>query len=236
MKKVIIIGGDKVAYHLIGILEAEHKYDISVVDMQLEVCEKIANSYDVKVFHGDGTNVEVLNRLGAHNADVMIALTGQDENNLVACQIAKLKFNVKYTIAKVNNPRNSYLLKMLGVDRIFSATDMLAQMIDQEVAYSEMSLVYNFEDNTKAIISVPLSPASDAAGKSLMEYNFVNDSRVVLVVRSNGEAEIPTGDLVMENGDTLIMVCDQRDFEQIWLTFVRPELLNSEEYKNKKNK
>ena len=102
---------------------------------------------------------------------------------------------------------------------------MIAQMIDQEVAYSEMSLVYNFEKNTKAIIKVPLNSASDAAGKSLAEYDFVGDTRVVLVTREDGEALIPTCDLFMQNGDTLIMVCDQKNFEEIWLNFVRPDLL-----------
>ena len=225
MKKVIIVGGDKVAYHLIRILESEHKYEITVVETRLDTSQRIANTYGIKVINGDGTNVDVLERAGAADADVFIALTGKDENNLIACQIAKLKFKVDYTIAKVNNPKNSYILKVLGVDQIFSATDMIAQMIDQEVAYSEMSLVYNFEKNTKAIIKVPLNSASDAAGKSLAEYDFVGDSRVVLVTREDGEALIPTGDLVMQNGDTLIMVCDQKNFEEIWLNFVRPDLL-----------
>ena len=225
-KKLVIVGGDKVAYQLIGMLVKEANYDINVIDMRADVSQRLANDYNIKAFQGDGTNVEVLERANAKDADVLIALTGKDENNLVACQIAKQEFNVNLTIAKVNDPKNSYLLKMLGVDRVFSATEMLAQMIDQEVAYSGMSLVYNFPGSSKAIIEVPLSPASEARGKTLAEYRFVGDTRVVLVIRSNGESVIPTGDTRMRIGDTLLMVSDQKDFEEIWLTYVKPEYSN----------
>ncbi|NLF21245.1 MAG: TrkA family potassium uptake protein, partial [Clostridiaceae bacterium] len=180
MKKVIIVGGDKVAYNLIGLLSEEKVYDVRVIDTRIEICERIANNFDVKVFHGDGTNVDILERAEAMGADVLIALTGTDESNLVACQIAKMHFDVALTIAKVNNPRNATVLKILGVDRIFSSTQMIAKMIDQEVSYSGMSLAYNIPGTTKAIVSVPLHPLSGANGKTLAEYSFIGDSRVVL--------------------------------------------------------
>lgn len=223
MKKVIIVGGDKVAYNLIGLLSEEKAYDVRVIDTRIEICERIANNFDVKVFHGDGTNVDILERAEAMGADVLIALTGTDESNLVACQIAKMHFDVALTIAKVNNPRNATVLKILGVDRIFSSTQMIAKMIDQEVSYSGMSLAYNIPGTTKAIVSVPLHPLSGANGKTLAEYSFIGDSRVVLVTRSAGEVCIPTGELRMQGGDTLLMVCDQSDFEAIWQTFIRPD-------------
>ncbi len=232
VRKVLIVGGDKVAYHLIAMLLKEKLYEIHVIDTRISVCEKIANDYDVKVYHGDGTNVEVLERANAKNADVLIALTGEDESNLVACQIAKLKFNVDLTIAKVNNPKNTYLLQMFGVDRSFSITETIAQMIDQEVAYSGMSLVYSFPGNTKSIIEVPLSPQSEATGKTLIEYDFVGDSRVVLITRNSGDSVIATGDTRMLIGDTLLMVCDQKDFEEIWMTLVNPNYESAEAVEN----
>lgn len=225
LKKIVIVGGDKVAYNLIGLLLAENIYDIHVIDNRFDVCEKLANNYAVHVYHGDGTNVDILERAEAKDAKVMIALTGEDESNLVACQIAKHRFNVGLTIAKVNNPHNASIMKILGVDKTFSSTLLIAKMIDQEVAYSGMSVTYSVPGTSKAIVSVPLHPESEACGKTLAEFDFVGDSRVVLVTRSSGDVLIPTGDLRMERGDTLLIVCDQKDFEAIWLCFVRPELL-----------
>lgn len=223
-RKIIIVGGDKIASDLIGLLSEENSYDIRVIESRIAVCERLANRYAIKVFHGDGTNVDVLERADAMDASVLIALTGEDESNLVACQLAKLNFNAKMTIAKVNNPRNSGILKLLGVDKIFSSTEIIAKMIDQEVSYSGMSVTYNIPGSSKAIVSFPLHPKSPANHKSLAEFDFVGDSRVVLVTRSSGEVLIPTGDLVMMGGDTLLMVCDQDDFEAIWHLFVRPDL------------
>ncbi len=223
MKKVIIVGGDKVAYYLIGLLNEEYDYDVRLIDTRVHIATRIANDYDVKVYHGDGTNVSILERAEAEDADVLIALTGNDENNLVACQIAKIYFNVKLTIAKVNNPRNASVMKILGVDRIFSNTKILAQMIDQEVTYSGMTLVYNIPGTTKSIIGVPLHPDSNAVGQSLANYTFVGDSRLVMITRINGEIVIPTGEVRMMAGDTLLMICDEQDFEEIWRIFIRPE-------------
>lgn len=223
MKKVIIVGGDKVAYYLIGLLSEEYDYDVRLIDTRVHIAERIANDFDVKVYHGDGTNVSILERAEAQNADVLIALTGNDESNLVACQIAKIYFDVKLTIAKVNNPRNASVMKILGVDRIFSNTKILAQMIDQEVTYSGMTLAYNVPGTSKAIIGVPLHPDSDAVGQSLNDYHFVGDSRVVMITRMNGEIVIPTGDVQMRAGDTLLIIADEKDFEEIWQTFIRPE-------------
>lgn len=225
MKRIIIVGGDKVAYRLIKLLEKEEGYDIRVIDNRLKNCEQIANDFDVSVFHADGTTVNGLDSAGTRNADVLVALTGKDENNLVACQIAKMHFHVSLTIAKSNNHNNSNLMKILGVDKIFSSGQILAQMIDHEVSYSGMTLAYNIPGSPKSIISVPLHPDSPANEKSLQEFDFIGDSRIVLVTKPNGDTLIPTGDLVMQGGDTLLMVSDQKYFEAIWKVFIRPDTL-----------
>lgn len=223
MKNIIIIGGDKIAFYLIPLLKEHRNYKIKVIDIRKDACELIANTYGVEVIHGDATTVEILARANVKEADAVVALTGKDENNLIACQIAKLRFGVDYTISKVNNPRNSYLLKLLGVDKVFSLTEMLAELIDLDLTYSGMSLVYNFPGSSKAIIKVPLSRFSEAVGQSLASYTFPGDSLIVLLTRRNGETVIPNGNLVMQEGDTLLMVCDDQDYETIWKTLVKPE-------------
>lgn len=222
-QKIIIIGGDKVSYYLISLLTREEKYDIRVIEMRMNVGEKVANSFPVQVFHGNGTKTSVLKRAGADENTILIALTGKDEDNLVACQLAKQNFACYMTIARVNNPNNINLMEMLGVDKVFSSTQMIATLIDQELSFSGMSIAYNIPGNTKAIISVPLNPLSNACGKRLTEYEFVGDSRVVLVTRPNGETLIPTGELRMQAGDNLLMVSDQKYFEDIWHEFIRPD-------------
>ena len=136
--KLMIVGGDKVSYYLIKQLQ-HTQAQITVVEFRSEVSVRLANELDVDVYNGDGTMRDVLSDAGCKEADVFIALTGKDENNLVACQLAKHEFGVKTTIAKLNNPKNKAAFEIYGVDRIYSGTAILAEMIDYELEFGGLS-------------------------------------------------------------------------------------------------
>jgi trk system potassium uptake protein len=219
--RIIIVGGGKLAYYLIKTLRPS-RHEISVIEQTKEVCERIATDFDdITVFNGDGTNIKTLAEIGCHNADFYVAVTGKDENNLVGCQIAKKRFNVRITVARVNNPKNIEMFNLLGIDRVYSGTQILADIIEQEIDYSGMRVVFKIEKTTKRIIEFMLSPKSAANGKTLQQFTFPGNSIVVMITREDGSAESPRGDLVMHAGDMMLMNCDISEFDSIWRQMVR---------------
>jgi trk system potassium uptake protein len=219
--RIIIVGGGKLAYYLIKTLRP-YRNDITVIELQKEVCERIATEFDeVMVYNGDGTTIKILEEIGCQNADFYVAVTGKDENNLIGCQVAKKRFNVKVTVARVNNPKNIEMFNLLGIDRVYSGTQILADIIEQEIEFSGMRIVFKIERTDRRIIEFKLSPRSAAVGKTLQAYDFPGNTRVVMITRENGTAESPRGDLVMQQGDIVLMNCDIKDFDSIWRQMVR---------------
>ena len=218
--RIVIIGGGKVAYYLIKTLQ-RNKHEITLIELRKDVCEKIATDFEVDVFNGDGTNIKILEDANCQNADFLIAVTGKDENNLIACEIGKKRFNVKQTVAKVNNPKNIEMFIKLGVDKPVSSTQILADLIEQEVDFRGMSIALKIEDSTKAIIEFYLSDKSIAVGKALKDYKFPGDSKIAMIKRVDGSIIMPHGNTVMELGDKLLMSTDENLFEQIWKSMVK---------------
>ncbi|HOK42102.1 MAG TPA: NAD-binding protein [Thermoclostridium caenicola] len=132
---VFIIGAGKVGYYLVKTL-LPNKHKITVIEKNQEYCSKLASDLEVAVVHGDGTDINLLSEAGAQHADVFIAVTGQDQDNLIACQLAKRNFHVRRTIARVNNPKNIAVFEKLGVDISVSSTSIIAEMIEKEIDFS----------------------------------------------------------------------------------------------------
>lgn len=219
--RVYIIGGGKLAYYLIKTLRP-YRHDITIVEQEKDVCERIATDFDeVRVYNGDGTNIRMLEEVECQKADFYIAVTGKDENNLVGCQIAKKRFHVRRTVARVNNPKNFEMFKLLGVDHVYSGTQILANIIEQEIDYIGMRVAYSIENTSKSIVEFKLSPRSDAPGRTLLQYNFPGKSKVVMITREDGKVEMPRGDLMMHGGDTILLVCDESEYDIVWKKMVR---------------
>ena len=219
--RVYIIGGGKLAYYLIKTLQP-FRHEITIVELEKTVCERIATEFDdVRVYNGDGSTIQMLQEVDCGKADFYIAVTGKDENNLIGCQIAKRNFNVKRTVARVNNPKNVEMFHLLGVDRVYSGTQILANIIEQDIDYIGMRVAYSIEHTSKSIIEFKLSRKSDAAGRTLQQYNFPGSSKVVMITRAGGQVEMPRGDLMMHSDDTMLLVCDESEYEIIWRKMVR---------------
>ena len=195
---------------------------ISLIELKKEVCERLANDFDeINVFTGDGTVIHTLEQAGCRHADFYVAVTGKDENNLIGCQIAKQRFNVQTTVARVNNPKNMGMFNLLGVDRVYSGTQILADIIEQEIDFVGLRRVFSIEKTGKSIVEFRLSAKSAANGKTLHDFNFPVKSNLVILTRPDGKVEMPHGDLVMNAGDLMLVVCDDDDFETIWKSMVR---------------
>ncbi|MHB1453196.1 MAG: potassium channel family protein [Saccharofermentanales bacterium] len=218
--KIIIVGGGKLAYYLVKTLQPS-RHKIVVIEQRKDLCEKIATELEVEVYNGDGTNISMLEQAGCMNADFMIAITGKDENNLIACEIGKKKFMIRQTVAKVNNPKNIDMFYRLGVDKPVSSTQILADLIEQEVEYVGMRTAYKISGSSKVIVEFALSEKSGACSKTLREYSFPGESKIVLITRKDGQIVIPKGDVFMKAEDHILLMCDEDHMDVIWRTMVK---------------
>ncbi len=130
---VILVGGGKVGYYLTKTLLSEG-FEVTLIEKERTIFEKLFQEFKDSVVLGDGTDIRLLHNSGAGRADLLVSITGHDQDNLVACQLAKRKFGVAHTIARVNNPKNEDILRRLGVDTTLSSTRIIFNLIEQEVA------------------------------------------------------------------------------------------------------
>ena len=203
--KIVIVGGGKLGYHLAGNM-LERKYHVMLIEKDKAKCVRLANDLDAEVICGDGTELSVLEQAGAKDADCLIAVTGSDQDNLVASQLAKLEFHAKKVIARANNPRNLEALRTLGADIAVSSTEIITSMIEQEVDVAQMHLLATLNKGRAGICAVTLPQDTALEGVTLKDLTLPQGSLVISVLR--GETMmIPNGLTVIRGGDEIVAVC-----------------------------
>lgn len=206
---IVIIGGGKVGYYLAKTLMSFH-HKVSVIEMKYELCRKVADELNIPVFYGDATKIDILKNADTSKADVVIAVTGQDEENLIACQLAKNNFRVGKTIARVNNPKNINVFLKLGVDIPVSSTTIIADLIEQEVDYSGMKTLTSVKNNKIVVSEIEIKKNSPVFNKRVMDINMPKDCQLVSVIKDN-EVTRPGEHLVLLEGDSVIVVSDSEN-------------------------
>lgn len=210
--RIMIVGGGNVGYYLTkALLEERHR--IMIVEENHSRCEQIAADFDsdrVEVTHGDGTSVECLRDAGIFNMGVLIAVTGHDQNNLVACQLAKDYFGVKRTIARVKNPKNIRVFEKLGVDAVISSTARIAAAIDQELDWTDVNDLLREKSFDVRIRKIAVEPDSVLQGKRLAELGLPKGLILISVLHKD-RAIIPNGETLLEAGDTVIAMGGEAD-------------------------
>lgn len=206
---IVIAGGGKIGYYLAKTL-LSYKHKITVIERQKELCEKIANQLGVCVINGDGTNIEHLTESMVNTANIFIAVTGKDEDNLIACQLAKRNFGVPRTISRVNNPKNITVFEKLGVDIAVSSTSIITDLIEQEVDYNGMKTLMKLKDGKITLSELLIVADSPAVNKSLKELDIPRDCLLMSVIRDDSVI-IPNGDTVLKVGDYVIAASSIKD-------------------------
>ena len=145
-----------------------------------------------------------------------MAATGRDEDNLVGCQIAKKYFNVKTTVARVMNPKNIKMFKELEVDLVYNSTQMLTDLIEHNIQYEGMQVVFNLRDTPNYIVEVHVSDDSKAIGMQLKDIDYPGTTRVVIITRKDKTSLIPTGYTTIERGDVLLVVTEEKYYDEIY--------------------
>ncbi len=202
--RAIIVGGGKVGFYLAKTL-LERGYSITIIEQDREQSRYCANNLDAEVSCGNGTTVEALEACEADKADCVIAVLGQDESNLVCCQIAKQRFGVKKTIAKVNNPKNKDALKELGVDIVISATDSIIQELEFEVDISAMKKLLQLDGEDASLVEITIPERSHLEGKALMDLKLPAGCLFACITRGS-RTIIPSGKTILLGGDAALVV------------------------------
>lgn len=218
--RILIIGGGKLGYYLTKTL-APDNHKIVLIEENLDMCKKVANELselDVKVIHGDGTDIDFLQDADITKADIFIAVTGDDENNLVACQIAKKFFSVPRTIARVNNPKNINVFKQLGVDSVVSSTALIADIIELEVDYACINSILSLNVGDIRIKEMDVMPRSKAANQKIADLHLAEGSIIISIIRGQNVI-VPDGQTVLKTADHVIVLASADKFSDLATVF-----------------
>jgi len=199
---ILIIGAGKVGYFLAKRL-CQGKHTVSIVDKDRTVCDEIAKELEALVVNGDGCDPKILEEAGIERADVLAAVTGDDEDNLIVCQLAKEKFNLQRTVGRVNNPDNEHTFNELGIDVPVDSTKIIAKVIEEEVSFSDFVNLMSFKRGKLAIVRVDLPSDSPVINKEVKDITLPQDAVLVSIVRGE-EVILPKGNTVLKPGDDVI--------------------------------
>ena len=202
--KIVIVGGGTVGLYLAKAL-LEHNHEPTIVEPNKSVCGHLATPLDIPIVVADGTMIEDLQSAGADDADVLIAVAGRDEVNLIACQLARFEFHVRRTIAKANNPKNAEVMRTLGVDIAVSSIDAITRLMEREVDMSAVKQLVSLNQGEASICEILLPDDFKYSGKKLMDIRFPEES-VVISVERGGQLLIPRGNTLIFSGDKLLIL------------------------------
>src|SRR5881397_1421079 len=203
---VIIAGAGKVGRNLARELIAK-EHEVTLIESSRESYLALEDEFEHAVQYGDATELWVLERSGIQRADLVIAVTGDDEDNMLVCQVAKEKYLCERIIARVNNPRNHDHFRLLGIQPAVSATDLILRLIEHEVPRYGLVHLLALEEERLEIIELEVAEDAPAAGAMVADLSLPDGSLVISVLRS-GSGFVPKADTVVEAGDEVLLVLD----------------------------
>ncbi|MEM1485876.1 NAD-binding protein [Oscillospiraceae bacterium PP1C4] len=200
----IIIGGGKIGYNLLKTLK-ERKHGVVLIEKDKDTCFKTADTLDADVICGDGTDPEVLMDAGINNAEIVAAVTGTDEENMVICQIAQECFHIKKTIARVNNPKNISMFKALGVGRIVCSTALIADMIQYELDNEEYKMIQTFERGSMVLAEIVIDQNNEWCNHKIQDLKLPNECVIVSIIKDE-KVVFPKGNTEILENDTVLFI------------------------------
>ena len=203
---VIIVGAGKVGWNLAReLLDKEH--EVTLIENNRNRYLTVEQDLEHNVQYGDASELWVLERAGVSRADMVIAVTGDDEDNMLICQVAKEKYLVDRIIARVNNPRNKQWFELLGIKPVVSATDLILRLIEHEVPEYGLVHLLDLPEQKLEIIELLLPDDSRAAGSRVGDLEMPEGSLLISVLRE-GKGFVPNAETVLEPGDEILAVLD----------------------------
>jgi trk system potassium uptake protein len=217
---LLIAGGGKVGSNLArGLTRAG--YEVTLIEQRPSRFEALETEFEHRVQLGDATELFVLERAGIKRPpDIVVAVTGDDEDNIVICQLARDGYGVEKTIARVNDPRNQPYFDLLGITPTVSATASIMGLIEHEVPDHGLIHLLELRKENLEIVEITVEEGAACAGKTIREIDLPEGSRVISIVR-NGKAEAPDGAMQLAPGDAVLAILEPGKEDELHRVLVR---------------
>jgi trk system potassium uptake protein len=203
---ILIAGGGKIGANLARVLLSDGKHEVTLIEQRRDRFERLEQEFEHQVLLGDATEIYVLERAGiARPPDIVAALTGDDEDNLIICQLSKEKYGVQKVIARVNDPRNQAHFDLLGISPTVSATRGLMALIEHEVPEHDLVHLLELRKENLEIVEVQIPQGAPAAGMRVEKLDLPEGSRLISIMR-NGRSEIAVGATELQPGDQVLAI------------------------------
>ena len=204
--KIIVVGGGQVGSYLASLL-TERGHEVKVMEAREPRAEVLRKSLpEDTVIHGNGTDPVTLESAGVRHTDVVAAVTGSDETNLVIATLAKLEYGVRRVVGRVNNPKNAWLFTpVMGVDAALNQADVMAHLVAEEMSMGDMMTLLKLHGGKYSLIERMAGPSSPVSGKMLRDIELPRECVLVAVIRDS-DLLIPRGDTAIRAGDKLIAI------------------------------
>ena len=203
---IIIVGASQIGYNLAKSLIAEG-HEVLLLEKERSKYNVLVKELGECIYHGDGCEVDTLKHVGASRAELLIAVTGRDEQNLVSCQLAKILFMVPRAVAEVNDPKNEELFKSLGVDLTVNTTTHISALIGHRLNIEVLMPLLTFKN--LEIVQVEIFESSPVVHRSLKDLNLPSDTLLIAAIR-NGEAVLLRGDSMLLPNDSVIALTSRQ--------------------------
>ncbi len=203
---IVVVGAGKVGWNLARELIGKGN-EVTVIERDPGRYAMVEEELEHAVHYGDGSELWVLERAGVGRAEMVIAVTGDDEDNILICQVAREKYGVERVIARCNNPRNLQHFELLGIKPAVSATDLILRLIEHEVPRYGFLHLLDLPQERLEIIEIEVAEGSPAAGAMVKDLGLPDGSLAIAILR-HGTGFVPLADSVIEAGDEVLIVLD----------------------------
>lgn len=219
---VLIIGGGRTGSHLASLL-SEQGHEVRVVENRPTALANLHRELPTElIYEGDGTDPQVLETVEANRASVLVAVTSQDADNLVAASLARKHYGVNRVIGRVNNPRNSWLFTPeFGVDAAIDQADIISRLVEEEMSLGDMMTMLKLRRGKYSLVEEKIFPGARAVGMAIKDVVFPPNCIISGIIR-HGEIILPRGVTVLEEGDEILALVDDIAREQLERLLGRP--------------
>jgi trk system potassium uptake protein TrkA len=218
---VIVAGGGKVGLNLTRELMAKG-HEVTLIENNRRRFTILEPQLEHVVHLGDATELWVLERAGIERADMVIAVTGDDEDNIIISQVAREKYGREKIIARCNNIRNMEHFDLLNIKPVISSTDLILRLIEHEVPQYGLVHLLKLQAEDLEIIEVEVSAGSPSAGKTVSEIELPDGGLIIAILRE-GEGIVPSGDTLINTGDEVMLILNPGLEDDITRLFTAPE-------------
>ncbi len=202
---IIVVGGGRVGYYLTKALLSEG-HEVLVLERSATICEALNEELGSICIRGDGCETTTLSEVGTGRSDMLIAVTGDDEDNLVACQVAKHLFHVPRTIARIRNPKNEDVFKKLGIDVTINNTNIILENIEEEVPTHSLTHLHDIRNKGLELVQVRIPESANTVGKMIKQLELPKDSVLSLIIRKSRRPIVPSSNTFLQAEDQVIVV------------------------------